>query len=376
MELPSYFIDFLKGIRLTDPQRNDASTGHRTLRKRLKEDPDYKGHVVADFIQGSYRRATAVRPKGDKRSDVDVIVVSNLDYNEWTPKQVLDHFEGFVKKYYEGKYEIQGRSIGIKLSYVELDLVITAAPSEAQQNALRSAAVQTDRTIEEAADWLLSTTWSENALVLAEAAAEPAWKKEPLLIPDRDTQEWQRTDPLTQIEWAAKKNRSCNKHFVNVVKAIKWWRLLQLELPKYPKGYPLERLIGECCPDGINSVAEGVTLTFENFVYRFEPDILSERTPVLPDYGVPEHDVLKRVDFDDFKALYDAVVGAAKAARSALDEMDLTASACQWRELFGSKFPEPKDGCKSGDAGGGGGGAAAGFIAPTTRSTPDRTRFA
>lgn len=376
MELSSYFIDFLKEIRLTVAQRNDAATGHKTLRRRLKEDPDYKDRVVADFIQGSYRRATAVRPKGDKRSDVDVVVVSNLDHTEWTPKQVLDHFEGFVKKYYDGKYEIQGRSIGIKLSYVELDLVITAAPSEAQQKALRSAAVQTDRDLEEAADWLLSTTWSENALLLAEAATEPAWKKEPLLIPDRDTQEWQRTDPLTQIAWAADKNRACNKHFVNVVKAIKWWRLLQVELPKYPKGYPLERLIGECCPDGINSVAEGVTLTFENFVYQFEPDILSERTPVLPDYGVAEHDVLKRVDFDDFKALYDAVMEAAKAARSAFDEKDLTASACQWRELFGSKFPEPKDGCKSRDAGGGAGGAAAGFIAPTKRSSPDRTRFA
>lgn len=376
MELPSYFIDFLKEIRLTEPQRNDAAAGHKTLRKRLKEDLDYKSFVVADFIQGSYRRATAVRPKGEKRSDVDVVVVSNLDPNEWTPKKVLDHFEGFVKKYYDGKYEIQGRSIGIKLSYVELDLVITAAPSEAQQNALRSAAVQADRTIEEATDWLLSTTWSESALDLAKAAAEPAWMKEPLLIPDRDTQEWQRTDPLTQIAWAANKNRACNKHFVNVVKAIKWWRLLQLELPKYPKGYPLERLIGECCPDGINSVGEGITLTFENFVCRFEPDILSERTPVLPDYGVPEHDVLKRVDCDDFKALYDAIVDAAKAARSALDEKDLTASACQWRELFGSKFPEPTDGCQSRDANGGAGGVAAGFSAPTTRSTPDRTRFA
>lgn len=373
MELPSYFTDFLKEIRLTKAQRADAATGHKTLRKRLTEDDEYKDKVVSTFIQGSYRRATAVRPKGDKRSDVDVIVVSNLDHNEWTPKQVLEYFEGFVKKYYDGKYEIQGRSIGINLSYVALDLVITAAPSEAQQKALRSAAVQTDRDLEEAADWLLSTTWSENALFLAEAAAQPTWKKEPLLIPDLDTQEWQRTDPLTQIAWAANKNRVCNKHFVNLVKAIKWWRLLQEGLPKYPKGYPLERLIGECCPDGVGSVAEGVTLTLEDFVLRFEPDILDERTPVLRDYGVPEHDVLKRVDFDDFKALYDAVAEAAEAARTALDEKDLTASACQWRELLGSKFPEPKDGCKSRNARGG---AAAGFTVPTTRSTPDRTRFA
>jgi len=45
---------------------------------------------------------------------------------------------------------------------------------------------------------------------------------------------------------------------VNVVRSIKWWRHEHAdELPKYPKGYPLEHMIGHVLPDGIDSVPEG-----------------------------------------------------------------------------------------------------------------------
>ena len=46
------------------------------------------------------------------------------------------------------------------------------------------------------------------------------------------------------------------------MKAIKWCVEKHTE-PKHPKGFPLERLIGECCPDGIESVAEGMMKTLE-----------------------------------------------------------------------------------------------------------------
>lgn len=38
MEIPSYFIDFLKDIRLTENQINDLIMGHKTLRSRLNSD--------------------------------------------------------------------------------------------------------------------------------------------------------------------------------------------------------------------------------------------------------------------------------------------------------------------------------------------------
>jgi hypothetical protein len=134
-------------------------------------------------------------------------------------------------------------------------------------------------------------------------AAEPEWKLRPLRIPDREAARWDDTHPLEQLQWAREKNARCNKHFLNVVKALKWWRRLNPD-PKHPKGYPVEHIIGDCCPDGIRSVAEGVTRTLEQIVERYEVDVLLGRTPVAPDRGVPGHNVLRRVSPSDFKAFY------------------------------------------------------------------------
>jgi tRNA nucleotidyltransferase (CCA-adding enzyme) len=89
MILQSDFNTFLQEIRPTRAMREQLITGHKTLRERLNADEDIKPILVSDFLQGSYRRYTAVRPKGDKRSDVDIIVVSKLDENEYTPKDAL-----------------------------------------------------------------------------------------------------------------------------------------------------------------------------------------------------------------------------------------------------------------------------------------------
>ncbi len=67
MELPTYFTRFLKEIRPTEKQREKCKTGHQTLRDRLDEDTNLKPILVSTFLQGSYRRATAVRPKGEAK---------------------------------------------------------------------------------------------------------------------------------------------------------------------------------------------------------------------------------------------------------------------------------------------------------------------
>lgn len=38
-----------------------------------------------------------------KRSDVDVIVVTNIDKEKYTPRQAMDLFIPFLDKYYEGR---------------------------------------------------------------------------------------------------------------------------------------------------------------------------------------------------------------------------------------------------------------------------------
>ena len=380
MELKTDFETFLGEIRPTESQRKDLQTGHKTLRERLNDDEELKDCIVADFLQGSYRRATAVRPKNDRRSDVDIIVVTKLSESEYTPAKAMDLFKPFLDKHYKSKWQQQGRSFGIALSYVELDLVITSAPSEAEVGILQSEAVTADDNLEEAQDWRLNRSWlalgsrhrSDARVLLAEAKVEAEWKAQPLRIPDREANKWESTHPLAQISWTRDKNASTNRHFVNVVKALKWWRLENYEDPKHPKGFPLERLIGACCPDGVTSVAEGVVSTLEKIVSEYAFVVASGSKPVLPDYGVPTHDVFKRISASDFKKFYEQSESGADLARRAFDSTDRTESGNLWRELLGTKFPKPP----ASGGGGGGGSGRGGYTPPTGPAVPGSGRFA
>jgi len=159
----------------------------------------------------------------------------------------------------------------------------------------------------------------------------------------REAEQWDQTHPLEQIRWTRDKNKNTNKHFVNVVKALKWWRTLQLTNLKYPKGYPIEHMIGDRCPDGISSVAEGVSKTLEGIVDAYYMDYILDRTPILCDRGVPEHDVWKRVSVEDFKSFYDSVKEYSNIAKEALEAESLKEQVNKWRQIFGDKFPPYDD---------------------------------
>ncbi|WP_009631120.1 SMODS domain-containing nucleotidyltransferase [Synechocystis sp. PCC 7509] len=356
MELPSYFIDFLSNIRPTDNQVDDYIRGHRTLSKNLLADPLLAPIIVAIILQGSYRRATAVKPKSGKRADVDVIVVTKLNQQDYlNPESAFNPFIPFLNKYYQDKFELQGRSVGITLSYVDLDLVITSAPSESEIGILKSDSVISQDTPENVNDWRLVPSWisleSRSTMPtqlmqsrLNNAKKEAEWKLSPLYIPDRDAKVWVPTHPLAQIQWTWDKNRLCNGHYINVVKALKWWRRVNHLTPKYPKGYPVEHLIGQCCPDGICSVAEGVTKTLEKIASSYKVYAASKTAPDLRDHSVPTHNVFKRVSGEDFAEFHNQVCTAAKVARDAIDADTVYESAENWRILFGQEFPKaPND---------------------------------
>lgn len=367
LHLPTYFKDFLQEIRLTKDMRDDLATGHTTLRKRLREDASFAPHYFSDFLQGSYVRSTAVRPKNGNRADVDVVVVTTMDPEQYTPAEVLEQvFVPFLDTHYRGKWRPQDRSIGIELSYVDLDVVITSAPSE-----IARAEVQLDSLTD-----VGFTLESVPSFRLAKSAAEAEWKAEPLLIPSRDLECWVPTNPIAQIVWTREKNKACNAHYVNVVKAIKWWRRCN-PVPEYPKGYPVEHLVGNCCPDGIQSVAEGVTRTLEQIVARYGPYADLGLTPKLQDHGV-DHDVFGRLDSADFKGFMTHVRAASKTARAAFDADDEITAVELWGQLFPGKFPPPPDRARGGAESGPpqGGAPGGGFTPRAKESTIGGGRFA
>lgn len=340
-KMVTYFNDFLKEIRLTGNQVKELKSAHTTLRNRLQADENLKDIIETTFLQGSYKRATAVRPKQGKRSDVDIVVVTKLDKEEVTPEEALDVFEPFLKKYYDGKYRKQGRSWGIEMTHVDLDVVPTSAPALAEQGLLENMAVLSDEDLEEmdikVAEIKKGSGYDQWGIAFAEfmsANDDENWKKQPLFIPDREAEFWDKTHPLEQIRWTHEKNRNCNGHYVNVVKCIKWWRKEKFPDVKHPKSYPLEHLIGDCCPDGIGCVSEGIVLTLEKIVSDYPTK------PILKDRGVPEHDVFGRLSDEDYNAFYETVCDAAVIARNAYDAETVKESADLWRKLLGNKFPE------------------------------------
>lgn len=350
MEEASDFETFLTAIRPTKNQKDGCIKGHRTLRSRLLADETLAPSIVSTFLQGSHRRATAVRPRDGRRSDVDIVVVTRLCESEYTPAQALELFEPFLDTHYKGKWESQGRSYGIKLSHVDLDLVPTSAPSASEIGILESLSVTAETVPQETDEWHREVeAWlspEEQALYrrlirLAESKQQPAWMDSPLRIPDRDAERWEDTHPLEQIHWTWAKNAACNGHYVNVVKAIKWWQRTNPDLPRYPKGYPIEHLVGACCPEGITSVAQGVTLTLEQIASLYRTFAALKITPSFADHGVPGHNVFKRVTGEDFATFHAQVSVAAEIARRALDAGTERESSLAWTELLGNKFPEP-----------------------------------
>ena len=366
MDVKPQFDEFLRDIRLSRSQIDDLQTGHSTLRDRLSADAALKSILISDFLQGSYRRYTAVRPKNGKRADVDVVVVTNLDEEKYAPQQAMNLFKPFLEQHYAGKWRFQGRSIGIELSYVDLDIVLTSAPSEIVREAVLAESVRDDAAVDE----LFET------IKLREAGgqSEPAWKGSPLRIPDRDAREWDDTDPLAQLRKTWDKNKQTDGLYVNVVKAIKWWRLVN-SVVSQPLGYPLEHLVFLACPLGIDSVADGVTRSLEGIVSTYSAHAAAEQTPFVPDHGVPGHNVLRRVSGADFRKVHERVRRAAQLARAALEAPTAKESCDKWRELF-EQFPEPPTQDRGGDGGGSKGPSKGGYTPPVAPSNPRTERFA
>jgi len=376
MKLDAQFKEFLRRIRPTDPQQEAWRAAGKTLRDRLAADPELKNIVVSTFLQGSIRRATAIRPIGEKRPDVDIVVVTNIDHEKVRPEDAMNLFVAFLDKHYKEKWRTQGRSFGITMSAVDMDLVITALPrpprtirgitedASLMANSNIAAIYRSDAalsldTLEDDMSWRLNSGWrqrnvfdelgrrdpnfTEAVTQVLDDAPPQGWKDNPLWLPDRDNETWGRTHPLLQISWTAEKNRRTNLTYLNVVRIIKWWRLEKAEkLPKYPKGYPLEHMVGHLLEDGSDlTTAQGVVQVFEAFRDRWLPRARARDVPALSDHGVAEHNVLARLSPDDFEAFVEIVNGFAALAREALDAEDSAVSGNLWRRMLGDRFPLP-----------------------------------
>lgn len=321
----TYFNDFISNISLTDEEKARLQKAHTELQTFLASEKSIEDVYVTTFLQGSYRRSTALKAVNGESSDVDVVLVTTVDYKNTKPSDFLKRFYVSVNKHYPSKCKLQGRSIGIEIDNVSMDLVPVAVINPSK--ALPGAFIKIYRDNESLED-LLS---SNRLLETNNNAYNPS---SPLMLADQKTEKWEETHPLAQLKWTHEKNKRCNGFYLPVVKAIKWWHKVKYPEQEHPNSYPLEHFIGDCCPDGIDSVAEGVVRTLENMTWYTQK-------PFLPDRGVPKHNVFGKVTDEEYHAFYCAVCDAAKLARQALDSVDIAESVNLWVKLFGTEFPTP-----------------------------------
>lgn len=327
MECTTKFSDFISNIRLTDSMNQELSKAYKQLKANLNSNEISK-QIIAMFLQGSYARHTGVKPINIKDSlDVDLVVVTRFNEKEMTPQQALDAFKPFLHTYYEGKFRMQGRSIGINLDKCDIDLVPTALPSASVQRFL----IESFENNREFVDAFYKSDKVINDLK-SFAKTTDEWKNEPLRIPNREAKQWDSTHPIAQINWTIKKNELTSGEYINVVKALKWWKKNYCKNADTIKSYPLEHFIGECCPSGNIKIAELITLTLERMSRQ-------NTKPYLADRGVPEHDVFGRVDEEDYKSFISQIKTIAKMAREAYETESNYDSSVIWRNIFGNQFP-------------------------------------
>ena len=312
MELNDQLRELVSEISPTDAQQRELRDAHIRLRERLMADEDLKPLIVGTFLQGSYRRHTAKRPESGDKPDVDIVVVTRLNRHEYTPEQAMNVLRAFLNRYYPGKWKKKGRSVGIEMGKVKLDVVLTSAPSEALERSLIKA-MQQENDYGDVLD------------------AGDEWRNEPLWIPDREAKNWQRTHPREQIRWTQEKNSKTNGHYIHVVKLVKWWWQTKHPEQEHPRSYPLEHIVGDCCPDGVTSLAQAFTETMER-IARYHSAVGS------PDRGVPEQNVLKRITMADGNRFQQFAAQAAAVARQACNSRDEGESANLWRQVFGNKY--------------------------------------
>ncbi len=295
--VPTVFAEFHAAIGLDAGRRERIVAAHHALRDFAERDGPLSEVLQGSFLQGSVPHATAVWPQsGD--FDVDVVLVLDAkDPNAWfgelrAPFDVLRWLAQRLRASarYAGKVT-QGRRC-VRVQYAN-DFHMDVVP-----------------------------------------AHELSRFSEVLLVPDREEDEWVRTNPEGLIHWCRRTNQRTDGRFVRVVKLLKWWRDRTFAPRSAPRSVVLEQLVGQHMPTSAGSDAEALTRTLERIHMELWPWVPFIRNPSL--FG---EDLARDWAGEAYAYFRRRVQSAAKKARTALETGDGARSRWLWSELLGPEFP-------------------------------------
>lgn len=288
------FNEFLRDIEPSPTTKSNASAAHLELREYLKNDEEFSLYHEGDFLSGSYKRDTAIRPKkkGDQidRPDVDIVVITNHNSSD-DPEEVVDLLYRTLKK----KYSVirrQTRSVGIGYYKADMD-VVPVIPYGSMY-----------------------------------------------LIPDRKLKSWIPTNPPGHTDWTIEMNKKSGGRFKPLVKLMKWWRRQNPTQNKKPKGFVIEVFTAESMDLNEEYYGELFVKTLESIVEKYKTYVILQMVPPIPDPAVPGNSVTDGMSVDAFISFYNKVKTHAELGRRALNETDPEKATELWRQIFGDRFPK------------------------------------
>lgn len=306
MELPSYFVKYLREIQPKRANRERAIQLHTTLRDRLEKakDDTFSSWYSGSFLYGSYIRNTAIHPI----KDVDVCLLLDMEIDNYTPEQVVRRLKNVLEELgYEDKTAYQRRSIRIDMSGTTMDAV-PVVPIDGEDAVLH--------------------------------------------IPDRALKEWIHTHPKAHMEAATQINKSCGKRYIPLVKIVKAWYRYQakekreIERPK-PKGFTLEVLVAHYQDSDAPTYAEAFVNFLQNLINACGMQLKQGIFPEVPDPGLPGEYLKVTFEPDEAKLFVGIVEESLDLAKRALAAETIGESAELWRDVFGNRFPEAPLAAKS-----------------------------
>jgi len=300
----SQFEKFLVDIEPSATTKKNASSAHTKVRDHLAEDVEYSKLHVKTYLSGSYKRDTAIRPRivnGElEKPDVDIIVLTSHTLSD-SVQDVIDLVFRALDRLKKKDDTIlslrrQGRSVGVKTTLVDMDVVPIIAP------------------------------WGENNKLYIANRELP--------IPG-----WLETNPPRHTTWTTEQNEAAGGRFKPLVKMMKWWRRENKTVARKPKGFMIECIVAECMNKHEENWAELFVGTLESIVKTYATFVGAKGVPPIKDPGVSDNIITSRVTPAAFEGFYNKAKCHAELGRRAMAETDADKELELWREILGVRFP-------------------------------------
>lgn len=304
--LPDHFCELLHRIEPEEGRANTARDIPAQVRDFLKGHQDITTITPHSRLAGSYARCTAIK----HIKDVDVLLLIDAAYRQEVPAHVLETLFQMLKELPEalddeGEVVVrrhQRRSINIHLEGADFDLDIVPA------------------------------------LV-------PDTLEKPLLIPDKDWNQWVETDPLGYGQRLSDLNSDCQDKVIPLIKLLKHWRDVQM-CYRRPKSYWLECLVfHHISSEAIETAGQSYAELFHHVLASIYDQFLPylDMPGQIPSIADPMlgHNVAHNWERSAFESFMRRVKESKTWAEKALAEEGEADAAQYWQKVFGAEwFPE------------------------------------